>query len=185
MRRLHSVLLYLLLLVTVLPVACEAPHSERPVGQEESLVFLVRHAERADDGAMTGHEDPHLSEAGYQRARLLAEVLRDAEIQYVYSTDYIRTTETAQPAAELLGVEVRIYDPDDLGTFAATLRATPGRHLVVGHSDTTPELVSALGGDPHGEIESMEYDRLYLVRAGSSGASTVLLRFGASPPPSP
>lgn len=180
MRQVRPSFVVLPIIFTALLGACQPP-----TPQAETLVFLVRHAERADDGAMTGQEDPHLSEAGFERARLLAETLRDAGIQYVYSTDFIRTKETAQPSAEMVGEEIRIYDPDDLEAFAATLAGTPGRHLVVGHSNTTPELVSALGGDPHGEIESMEYDRLYVVQVGPGNAGTLLLRFGPAWPSNP
>jgi hypothetical protein len=51
---------------------------------------------------------------------------------------------------------------------------------VVGHSDTTPELVGLLGGDPGAPIdEPTEYDRLYVVTLGPDGTvTTVLLRYG-------
>jgi 2,3-bisphosphoglycerate-dependent phosphoglycerate mutase len=65
--------------------------------------------------------------------------------------------------------------------LAADMRAAGGRHLVVGHSDTTPELVGLLGGEPGPAIdEPSEYDRLYIVTIGADGAVTsVLLRYGA------
>lgn len=146
--------------------------------QEGTLIFLVRHAERADDGLMTGEEDPHLSEAGYRRAEELATLLLDVGLTRIHSSDYIRTRETAAPTADAAGLDVRTYNVRALGNFARELQATPGRHLVVGHSNSTPELVAALGGDPHGEIQAMEYDRLYLLSIGPGGVDTVLLRFG-------
>jgi len=142
------------------------------------VVFLVRHAERGDDGAMTGSEDPRLSPAGVQRAQELALLLRDAGITHLHSTDYRRTRATAAPLARDTGLEVTLYDGGNLQAFARRLSSIPGRHLVVGHSDTTPALVAALGGDPHGEIEPLEYDRLYMVRVGPEKAETVLLRYG-------
>jgi len=165
---LHPFLLPLLLL------GCQPPE-----GGEETLVILVRHAERADDGGMAGEEDPHLSGAGAERAVALAEVLKGAGLTHIHSSDYLRTRETAAPIAGATGLPVAIYDARALDSLAATLRATPGRHLVVGHSNSTPELVGALGGDPHGEIDSMEYDRLYLLILRRRGTETVLLRFGA------
>jgi phosphohistidine phosphatase SixA len=140
-----------------------------------TVVYLVRHSERAEDGT----DDPPISEAGGDRSRLLATMLSDAGITKVHSTDYRRTRATAEPFADLTGLTLRIYDPDDLDAFAEQLRGTPGRHLVVGHSNTTPPLVEALGGDPAGPIEEMEYDRLYIVTLTERGASTVLIRFGA------
>jgi broad specificity phosphatase PhoE len=161
-----------LLLLTLLS-ACQ-PLSDR----EEVLVFLVRHAERADDGGMAPEEDPHLSPAGEERAEALARMLEDAGITHIHSTDYLRTRETAAPLAAVTGLPVSLYDSGNLAAFAAELLATPGRHLVVGHSNTTPDLVTALGGDPRGAIDSMEYDRLYMLSIGPGGVETVLLRFG-------
>jgi phosphohistidine phosphatase SixA len=123
--------------------------------------------------------DPHLSAAGEARAELLATLLRDADLTHIHSTDTRRTRGTAGPVAAATGLEIAMYDPDSLGAFSRELRTTPGRHLVVGHSDTTPELVRALGGDPRGEIQGMEYDRLYVLFLVSGGVETLLLRFGA------
>ena len=60
------------------------------------------------------------------------------------------------------------------------LKAAGGRHLVVGHSNTVPDLVERLGGDGGEAIEEAgEYDRLYIVTLKREGrASTVLLRYG-------
>lgn len=165
---------HLLLLLLSLLAACEPRAS-----QEETLLFLVRHAERADDGGMTPEEDPPLSQAGRERAEELARILKDAGINHVHASDYVRTRETAAPLATANGLVLSTYDPRDPESFATELRATPGRHLVVGHSNSIPQLVAALGGDPHGEIASMEYDRLYVLSVENSGVSTVLLRFGA------
>ena len=148
------------------------------VVQEETLIFLVRHAERADDGGMAGEEDPHLSAAGEERAEALARMLKDAGITHIHSSDYIRTRETAAPLAAASGLEISIYDVRNPKAFSAKLMATPGRHLVVGHSNSTAELVTAMGGPPQGAIDAMEYDRLYLQSVEANGVRTVLLRFG-------
>ena len=139
------------------------------------ILFLVRHAEKGD-GA-----DPPLTEAGQRRAQTLARMLAESGIGHIHSTDYVRTRETAAPVAERLGLEVRIYDPARLEELADKLLHEGGRHLVVGHSNTTPELVSVLGGDPGEPIEdAWEYDRLYLVIPDSQGnTSKVLIRYGA------
>lgn len=141
--------------------------------QQAVVVYLVRHAEKIDDS-----RDPGLSAAGELRAGLLADVLRDAGITAIWSTDYQRTRGTAAPLARRLGLEVRSYDPGDLGRFARQLLATPGRHLVVGHSNTTPELARALGGNPHGAIAETEYDRLYSITVGRETVTTALMRYG-------
>lgn len=139
-----------------------------------TVVFLVRHAERAEDGT----SDPPISEVGQDRARLLAQMLRDVHLTHVHTTDFRRTRATGGPTAEASGLEMALYDPDDLDGFADRLRATPGRHLVLGHSNTTPQLVEALGGDPHGDIDELEYDRLYVMTLTPGEPNTVLIRFG-------
>jgi phosphohistidine phosphatase SixA len=138
------------------------------------LVFLVRHAEKVDHS-----KDADLSGDGYLRAGELARTLADAGIEYIHSSDFIRTKETAKPVAELFGLEVELYDPRDLDTLADQLKASGGRHLVVGHSTTTPAMVELLGGDPGSAIEEEnEYDRLYILSIVKGEVKTVLLRYG-------
>lgn len=143
--------------------------------QDSTVIFLVRHADKAEEG-----RDPPLSEAGKIRASGLASTLQNAGIDYIHSTDYKRTRDTAAPVAALLGLQVQIYDPRALELFAGELRQSSGRHLVVGHSNTTPQMAELLGGDGGTEIdEAGEYDRLYLLTIGADGSvDTVLLRFG-------
>ena len=148
---------------------CGGPTAEPPM-----VVFLVRHAEKVD-----ASQDPDLSAAGETRAMRLARLLRDAGLDHVHSSDFIRTRETAAPIAAELDLDVELYDPGDLAALAGKIRATGGRHLVVGHSNTTPEMVDLLGGDPGSEIDESEYDRLYVVTVGVDGtANAVLLRYG-------
>ena len=158
--------------MTAVLAGCAQPGAEEPF--DPTVVFLVRHAERAEDGT----SDPPISEAGGERSLLLAEMLSDAGITHIHTTDLNRTRSTGRPLADAAGLEMAVYNPRDLAGLASELIATPGRHLVLGHSNTTPEAVAALGGDPESPIEEMEYDRLYIVTVTRDGVSTVLLRFG-------
>ena len=156
-----------MILTTVTPVLATA--------NEAAVWFLVRHAEKEATGS-----NPHLSSAGSQRAGQLATLLSGAGIEAVLSSDYHRTRQTAAPLARRLDVEIEMYDPSDMPALAATLRERGGRVLVVGHSNTTPELAELLGGEAGAEIdEPGEYDRLYvLTRQPGGPVSTVLLRYG-------
>ena len=142
---------------------------------EPLMVFLVRHGEKVDQS-----RDPELSSAGYVRAATLAHSLRNAQLHHVYSSAYIRTMKTAEPTAAIHGLKVEVYDPSDLKSLAEELRQKGGRHLVVGHSNTTPRLVQLLGGEPGSEIhEPDEYDRLYVLTIDGDGiVNTILLRYG-------
>jgi phosphohistidine phosphatase SixA len=145
------------------------------VADDSTVLFLVRHAEKVDES-----RDPELSTAGKQRSLELAQVLRDAGVQRIHSTDYIRTRDTAAPLANMLGLEVELYDWDDPAEFARSLNQGGQRHLVVGHSNTTPELVELLGGYPGAEIDhANEHDRLYILTIDSDGkVSSLLIRYG-------
>jgi hypothetical protein len=88
--------------------------------------------------------------------------------------------------AEEKGLAILSYGAGDLEGFAETLRSTPGIHLVVGHSNTTPELVRHLSGDPHGSIDDAEYDRLYVLTLEPAGeVATLLLRLPHPTPGNP
>jgi broad specificity phosphatase PhoE len=148
------------------------PPVEAPPDSPESVFFLVRHAEKANQT-----DESPLTEEGRARAENLARLLGDAGVDRIYSSDYVRTRDTAAPLASDRGLEVELYDPDRLGELAETLLASPGRSLVVGHSNTTPELAGLLGGEPGPPISEDEYDRLYVLshRPGV-GTTTILLR---------
>ncbi|MXW19006.1 MAG: histidine phosphatase family protein [Gemmatimonadetes bacterium] len=155
--------------------AIQTPADRDPNRQETVVVYLVRHAEKANDGT----DDPPLAIAGRIRVQTLKALLADVSITHVRTTDWKRTRDTARPFAEGAGLELGIYDPRELETLATEIMVTPGRHLVVGHSNTTPQLVAALGGDAGGEIDDLEYDRLYILVIEPGRATvTTLLRFG-------
>jgi broad specificity phosphatase PhoE len=145
-----------------------------------TIVYLVRHAETTFPPYEDDPPNPHLGEPGRARAQALADLLGAEGIDHVFSTDYRRTQQTAAPLAERLGLPVESYDPRSLDALAARLRAMGGRHVVVGHSNTTPAAVGALGGDAGEPIdEQREFDRLYVVVIDSAGAVTTLhLRYG-------
>lgn len=160
-----------LFVAVFLAAACGADLAAQ--GAEPTIVYVVRHAERVDDSS-----DSPISAAGEERARLLAEMLRDARITHIHTTDFRRTRATAAPVADRIGSSPAVYDVNDAVGLAVRIGSTPGRHLVVGHSNTMRETVSALGGEPGAEIAQLEYDRLYVLTLSGAGTATVLLRFG-------
>lgn len=138
--------------------------------------ILVRHAET--DLSSDGPRNPHLSERGRTRAEALAAIFGEAGITSIYSTPYHRTMETARPLAETLGLEVRTYDPRQLEELARDIESTSGRLVVVGHSNTTPELVQLLGGDGGDPIDESEYDRIYILVRTGQAVETIRLHYG-------
>lgn len=163
--------------VFAVAMACspETDTTDAEASAEGITVYLVRHAEKE-----TG-DDPDLNAAGQARAEALADALEDAGLDTIWSTDYRRTRATSAPLAQRLEVDVQIYDPSDLDAVAETLKTAGETALVVGHSNTTPDLAAALGGEAGPPIdEPTEYDRLYvLTGVGTATVETDIRRYGA------
>ena len=126
------------------------------IGAEGQTWYFVRHFEK-QQGA-----NPELTDVGNKRASQLAEFFADIPLSQVYSSDYKRTQQTAAPVAEKLGLAIQLYDPRKLPELAKTLRMNSDV-LVVGHSNTTPELITLMGGATPVMTES-DYGQLFLVR---------------------
>ena len=124
----------------------------------QSTIFIVRHAEKAD-----ATKDPDLSEAGRARAEALAKTLRDANITAIYATEFKRTQQTAAPLAKALGLTVTTLPAKDNAALIAKLRASTGNALIVGHGDTIPDLIKALGISDPINIAENDYDNLFVV----------------------
>ena len=126
----------------------------------QPTIFIVRHAEKAPSMG----RDPDLSETGRVRAQSLAKTLRDAGITAMYVTDLKRTQQTAAPLAKALGIKPTILPPNDTTTLSARLRhVRRGNVLVVGHSDTVPKLIRALGLAASITLKDTDYDNLFVV----------------------
>src|ERR1051326_9405317 len=111
------------------------------VGDAAPVIFIVRHAEKASAGG----SDPALSPAGEKRAEALARILKDSQITSVFVTEFKRTQETAAPTAKAAQVRPTIVSGNDVGALVEKLRALKGNALVVGHGNTIPDLLKALG----------------------------------------
>lgn len=147
------------------------------------VIYLVRHTETQLPPYADSPPNPYLSEIGLARAASLADRLAAAGLDRVFSTEYRRTWTTALPVAHAAGLAVESYDPRDLEAFAAQLRAMTGTILVVGHSNTTPMLVEALGAEPGEPIdERTEFDRLYRLEVGAFGLVTEMTHYGEALP---
>jgi broad specificity phosphatase PhoE len=137
---------------------------------EPSAIYLVRHGEKAAVG-----QDPELTPQGQARARNLAAVLHRAGITAIYSTPTLRTQQTAAPLAQQTGLTVQSYDPRLPKALVEKVRSLGGAVLVVGHSNTLPELVRLFGGAPGAEIADDEFDRLYQLLPAADGAVRTIL----------
>jgi phosphohistidine phosphatase SixA len=144
----------------------------------QPTVLLVRHAERADagmSGAGSMATDPDLSDVGRARSESLARMLKDAGIVAIYVTEFKRTQQTAAPLAKALGIEAITVPANTPGTLLEALKTAGGNVLVVGHSNTVPDLLRGLGVTAV-KIDDKEFDNLFVVTMGAK-PTMVRLRF--------
>lgn len=129
-------------------------------------VFVVRHAERADTAAGASPmmaSDPDLSDAGRARAQSLAAMLKDAGVTAIFTTQYKRTRQTAEPLAKALGLEVTVVNANDMAGLIEKVKAASGNVLVVGHSNTVGDVVAKLGVADPPKVGDNDYDNLFVV----------------------
>ena len=139
----------------------------------QDVVYIVRHSDPPSTLNLDEIlDETPLSESGQQRAKMLAERLKDAGITAVYATQARRTVETAEPLATARGLEIHIHSYEDSDGLVGLLRSenSKDRVLVVGHWSTIPEILKALGYPEDVKIERSAYDNLFVVvpRAGQA-----------------
>ena len=164
-----------ILLTLLLALAPGLAHAVPPAVTHP--VYVVRHLNTPE-----GQPDPDLLPEGRAAAIALADMLETDRFQgarrpvAIYVSDYKRTRQTAAPAAARFGLNLTIYDPRDTPGLIARVRREPGPVLIVGHSNTVPDIVAALGGPRPAPLTHPDFGDIWLVEAGGA---TMKLRIGA------
>jgi broad specificity phosphatase PhoE len=171
-RRLRSSLL-------VLGSALGLAAAPAAAAAQPSLVILVRHGEKQPAPA----DDPSLSDAGVARARALDVALTGTTPSAIVVSQRKRTVETAAVVQQRTGVAPTVIglDANHVKNVAAAVMKASGVVLVVGHSNTVPAIVTALGGPRLPDICDASYATMFLVVPGRDGlkAQVVRLAYGA------
>lgn len=137
-----------------------------PARAAEPTIFVVRHAEKGAASA-DAPKDPELSPEGRARAESLARTLRDAGVTTIYVTEFRRTRQTAEPLARAAGIEPVVVPGAETAALVGKLKEGRGSVLVVGHSNTVPDILKALGHPQPITIGDDEYDNLFVFIPGS------------------
>ncbi len=145
------------LLETILPF-----YIQKNKAYKKTTLYLVRHAEKGNDHP----RNPSLSTQGQERAANLASELGQAGISAIYSTPYKRTQQTGQVLAKQLGLEIRSYNPSYATHIFDILANNQGQKvLVVGHSNTVPNMVNWLSADAQlQQLGEKDYGDLFKVQ---------------------
>ncbi|HEX8651342.1 MAG TPA: phosphoglycerate mutase family protein [Pyrinomonadaceae bacterium] len=160
----------LILLLVLGLMSCNRPQAN------PTVVLIVRHAEKASDA-----EDSPLTEAGAQRAQALVQVALDAGVSAIYSSQFKRNRDTAQPLADRLGVAVtempvNLQSPGDYGKVLARdiIEKHAGQTVaVVGHGNTIASTIEGLTGRAS-SVSSPAYSDLFIVVVPPAGAAKVM-----------
>ncbi|MEM7104427.1 MAG: phosphoglycerate mutase family protein [Bacteroidota bacterium] len=144
--------------------------------KEVTTFYLVRHAEKMSDGT----KDPPLNDAGEKRSLLLADLFSEVDFDAIYTSDFKRTRSTATPISDKQDKVITLYDPHNLDNFKKHLfQNHKGQQvLIVGHSNTTPNLVNKIiGKEKHEQLDESEYDKIFIVKStlNGKGKSSVLV----------
>lgn len=150
------------------PAGVPAQDSSTPA----MVAFVLRHCETGGDNS----SDPVLSRFGRDRAARVGAMLRSVGVHRILHTATARSRETAMEISTATGVAAGSYDAFDAEPVTKRMVERGGVWIVVGHSNTVPEIVRKLGGDPSADVlpESV-YDRVYMVVRAGGGVMTVVL----------
>ncbi len=129
-----------------------------PVKKNFTL-YLVRHAEKQQK-----LPNPALTQCGKLRAQQLATLLSQVNIKDIYSTHYQRTMLTAAPLAKQQNVSIKNYSPRGLAQLALQLKQRKQNALIVGHSNTTPQLAQIITDKKVAPLTEQDYQQLYQIQ---------------------
>ncbi|MGB7394332.1 MAG: phosphoglycerate mutase family protein [Pricia sp.] len=146
-----------------------------------STYYFIRHAEK--DRSDPENVDPELNQKGLGRAMHWAEILDDVSLDAIYTTDFERTTMTAAPTSVKNDITVTYYDPDEINVEQFKADNLGRNVLVVGHSNSTPELVNAMIGEgKYSQIDDEDNGSLFIVQLVNDTATSQVLHFDCNCP---
>lgn len=152
--------------------ACGVPNPALSAATGEAVVaapkpvYVIRHLQKQ------GGDDPALTVEGATNAERLAALLADKGIVAIFATPTRRTMQTAGPLAKRLRITITPYDPRDPASLVLAVAAAPGPVLVVGHSNTVPDLVARFGGTRPAPMSEEDFGTLFLVEPDGTVAAT-------------
>lgn len=157
------------------------------VRAQDRMVILVRHAEAAPEP----RRDPPLTDAGKARAGELVRALQAAQVGSGIVTQFRRTRETADAVLRPRGIEPIVVEAAGgftahVDSVAGAVRARPPGEtvLVVGHSNTIPAIIAALGGPRLPDLCERQYASLFILTLPAAGAPRLIsATYGAPDPP--
>ncbi len=139
---------------------------------QTTTIYLIRHAEKVDNS-----KNPDLSKVGLERAEHWKTILSQVPLKAVYSTDFLRTVQTASPTATSKNLEIIKYDPKTIDLEQLKKEHKGQAILIVGHSNTTPDLVNRIINQKvYAPIDDTVFGNLYIITISGNELSHQLLQ---------
>jgi len=143
----------------------------------KQAIYVIRHGEKVQTGA-----DPALTAAGRERAAAWAEMLRLIDLDIILTSDAKRTRETGGIIARSLGLPQKELPMQNVAGLTDLIEFDHENDnvLIVGHTETIPQILSSLGSPEAVEISKSEFANLFvLVRQESVAPQLIRLRMPA------
>jgi phosphohistidine phosphatase SixA len=160
----ERIMLIRLTLVMLLLAVTGCVVADEPRAQPH--IYVMRHLHTP-----AGASDPDLTQEGRRYAALLDDWFRRDPPNVIYSSTARRAQQTVERLARRLKLTPRLYDPGDTPGLVAALLKERGTILVVGHSNTVPDIVAALGGQRPAPLVHEDFADIWHI-SGSNRATT-------------
>ncbi len=138
-------------------------------GQQQATapdIFVMRHL-----NTPAGVTDPDLTSDGMTAALRLVDVFKRDKPAAIYVSRTKRAQQTVAPLARSVGVTPTLYDPADTPALIVAVTRETGTVLIVGHSNTVPDIIERLGGSRPAPLVHEDFGDLWQID-GSTRTTT-------------
>ena len=165
---------YYLFIITILISGFSTINAQEN-SSEVTTYYFIRHAEKVKKNSE--NKNPNLTKQGLARAENWIVIFENVPFDIIYSTKYNRTIQTAEPTANAKNLEIQYYNPNDLYNVDFQKQTNHKTVLIVGHSNTTPQFVNDILGEPkYSDIDENNNSNLYILTISGKTKSSTLLK---------
>lgn len=151
--------------------------TEDQIPEQHATYYLIRHAEK--DRKDPKNQDPGLNIDGMMRAQAWADYFGPIKLDEIYYTKYMRTKQTISLIAQRKAIAPIRYEPNTIYS-EEFLKHTNGKAvLLVGHSNTIPQMVNKLiGEEKYEEMDDNDNATLFKVTIDGKEKKVEVLKVG-------
>lgn len=121
-------------------------------------IYVMRHLHTP-----AGVSDPDLTAEGMKYAAAVEDWFQRDPPNAIYASSTKRAQQTVEPLARRLKLAPKIYDPRDTPGLLAAVSLETGTVLIVGHSNTVPDIIEKLGGKRPADLTHEDFGDIWHV----------------------